>query len=261
MNIQAVPMPGFTPHRRGHNPLLIVHHVMLGSEAGTRAEFAKGQKSSNYAIAADGTVVCYVPVEHSAWANGNLRDPNLSIPAIAQAVNEHINPNDLSISIEWAGAHTLLPGAWITVPWRNPATGAIERISTLDRRKVRAFWQPTPAQWAAGLELTRQLCAEWRIPADREHILRHSDWDSVGKWFCPGDGFDLGRVLTELSTQARGLARPDPRVAALEAARHELTTLHGLWAHDGHPTDHPAEWQIDTRAVLEQIDAALKERN
>jgi hypothetical protein len=42
--------------------------------------------------------------------------------------------------------------------------------------------------------------------------------------------------------------------AACEAARHELTTLHGLHAHDGNPA---ATWQIDTSAALAQLDAVL----
>lgn len=56
---------------------------------------------------------------------------------------------------------------------------------------------------------------------------------------------------------------PDPVRAALEAARHTLTTLNGLWAHDGQPPGAPEQWQIDTRAVLDQLDTALgiMERN
>lgn len=42
---------------------------------------------------------------------------------------------------------------------------------------------------------------------------------------------------------------------ALEAARHELTTLHGLTLADGAA---PQEtWQADTKAVIDQIDQAL----
>lgn len=47
----------------------------------------------------------------------------------------------------------------------------------------------------------------------------------------------------------------DLKRAALEAARHELTTLHGLIAADGaapHET-----WSIDTAAVVAAIDEAL----
>ena len=44
---------------------------------------------------------------------------------------------------------------------------------------------------------------------------------------------------------------------ALEAARHELTTLHGLIAADGAA---PQEtWSIDTSAVVAAIDEALNE--
>jgi hypothetical protein len=47
-----------------------------------------------------------------------------------------------------------------------------------------------------------------------------------------------------------------PLVAALKAAQHELTTLHGLQAADG--ASPSATWKIDTSATLAKIDAALK---
>lgn len=43
--------------------------------------------------------------------------------------------------------------------------------------------------------------------------------------------------------------------SALEDARHELTTLHGLLAADGAVPDQT--WTIDTSATVEEIDAAL----
>lgn len=44
---------------------------------------------------------------------------------------------------------------------------------------------------------------------------------------------------------------------ALEAARHELVTLHGLLAADGAS---PSEtWVIDTSAAIAQLDMALSE--
>ena len=49
----------------------------------------------------------------------------------------------------------------------------------------------------------------------------------------------------------------DKQRQALEAARHELTTLHGLTAADGAA---PLEtWVIDTHAVTAAIDEALME--
>ena len=47
----------------------------------------------------------------------------------------------------------------------------------------------------------------------------------------------------------------NPRArAALEDARHALTTLHGLYAHDGNPEQ---SWRLDESRVLGRIDAAL----
>ena len=45
---------------------------------------------------------------------------------------------------------------------------------------------------------------------------------------------------------------------ALEVARHELVTLHGLVVADGAPPDETFE--IDTSDVVELIDEALKEK-
>jgi len=38
----------------------------------------------------------------------------------------------------------------------------------------------------------------YHIPVDRLHLLRHSDWDDVGRWFCPGPAFPLGQLITDL---------------------------------------------------------------
>jgi hypothetical protein len=46
-----------------------------------------------------------------------------------------------------------------------------------------------------------------------------------------------------------------PLYQALEAARHELTTLHGLWAYDGAAPQEP--WQLDERSTLARLDAVL----
>ena len=41
----------------------------------------------------------------------------------------------------------------------------------------------------------------------------------------------------------------------MEAARHELVTLHGLVAHDGAAPDH--QWPIDTKQTIALLDAVL----
>jgi hypothetical protein len=69
-------------------------------------------------------------------------------------------------------------------------------------------------------------------------------------------------VLTERLALLVNLARKDidmndKQRKALEAARHELTTLHGLIAADGAA---PQEtWPIDTSAVVAAIDEAINE--
>ena len=39
----------------------------------------------------------------AAWANGTVNKPDTSLPWMQKAVNEHINPNNLTVSIEHEG--------------------------------------------------------------------------------------------------------------------------------------------------------------
>lgn len=191
----------YTPGRAGQTPTVITHHVMMGSFDVSRAWFnnPESEASSNYAIAPDGTIYELVAPINTAWANGNLRDPQIWIPEIKRVAANGINPNAVTLSVEWAGAHELYPGAWQTLAYRGPKKA--EWVDTIRRKNgVKHWWGPTPAQWAAGVALTAWLCDTHGIPRDRLHILRHSDWDSVAKWFCPGAGFNLAAMLRELTT-------------------------------------------------------------
>jgi hypothetical protein len=63
---------------------------------------------------------------------------------------------------------------------------------------------------------------------------------------------DVPWLLSRLSELEGEVARMR---AALEDARHELTTLHGLYAFDGAS---PAEtWRLDTGKTVEKVDEAL----
>ena len=184
-----------TPGRAGHTPLAIINHVMLGTLAGTRSAFADPHHaaSAHFGIGPDGVILQFVKVDDTAWANGNVRHPQPWMRWLADAVKAGTNPNLLTISIEWAGRHT--GGVWVPVPYGG------KTLQTLKRDSVRAFWQPSEAQYQAGLWLHRHLIAAHTIPVDREHIGRHSDLDDVAKWFCPGAGFPLARLLADLGAK------------------------------------------------------------
>ena len=190
----------FTVGRAGRCPIAISNHEMQGTLAGTLGWFANGaaQVSSNYGVGADGRLVQFVKDTDTAYANGPVRSPNLAaVPWIAAEHAARHDMNSLTISIEWEGFHT--GGKPGRVAWRNPDTGRVEAVPVdLMQGTVKAYWVPTEAQYQAGLRLIRWLVTQHHIPVDRAHIVRHSDFDSVHKWFCPGEGFPLARLITDL---------------------------------------------------------------
>ena len=178
----------------------IINHVMLGTLDGTSQFFRQNNLanpvSSNYGIGKDGRIVQYVRDEDTAFANGNLRNPRTgNLPWLTKG----INPNTQTISIEWEGTHQ---GGH---PGKANFDGNSLDVDLVNDGSVTHFWVPTEAQYQAGLSLIRFLCAKHSIPTDRAHIGRHSDIDSVRKWFCPGEGFPLQRLLNDLG----GAPAPD----------------------------------------------------
>jgi N-acetyl-anhydromuramyl-L-alanine amidase AmpD len=167
--------------------IAITNHVMLGTMGGTLAHFRDplAQVSANYGLSKSGEVVCYVEEEEMAYANGPIRSPNRGVIADAVLIG---NPNKRTISIEWEGTHS--GGLWVP--------SGIGGIATLSKKVAVRWFVPPPDQLAAGIALIRAICARWNIPRDRAHIGRHSDIDSVTKWFCPGGGFPLQTILDSL---------------------------------------------------------------
>lgn len=182
--------------RHGCAPIALVNHVMLGTLGGTRQEFANpnAQVSAHFGIGQDGTIVQFVHLSDAAWANGPIRQPNVTdVPWIRdRCMANHINPNWLTISLEWEGTHGGMQ--WSRVRY----DGAL--LDTAVASSMIKWWTPAPAQWAAGITLARWLVTRCGIAVDRAHICRHSDFDSITKWFCPGEGFPLAKMITELST-------------------------------------------------------------
>lgn len=166
----------------GRQVLVLVNHIMLGSLAGTDDWFGRkhpNPSSAHYGLGADGTIHQYVQDWDVAYSNGNVLHPNLAaVPWLANFGAGKQNPNQITISVEWAGDHT----------WVNNQVGG----------HVQSWWKPNEVQYQAGLRLVRYLVAKHGIKADRSHITRHSDFDSINKSFCPGLGFNLARLITDL---------------------------------------------------------------
>ncbi len=209
----------FSAGRHGQNIIAIINHVMLGTLDGTSQYFQQNNLanpvSSNYGIGKDGRIVQYVRDEDTAFANGIIRNPRTSeLPWITSG----INPNNQTISIEWEGAHQ--GGHSGNAAFNGKSIG----VDLVNDGSVKQFWVPTAAQYQAGLSLIRFLCATHGIPTDRAHIGRHSDIDSVRKWFCPGEGFPLQRLLNDLGGAPAGptdfplLHAPSVSQAAFTAA-------------------------------------------
>jgi N-acetyl-anhydromuramyl-L-alanine amidase AmpD len=163
--------------RAGYKPIALVSHIAEGSLAAVDQHFQTArpgaESSAHFGIGVDGEIHQYVAVEDTAFANGRLLVPNYA--AVPWLKGLTINPNRLTISIEWAGKHL------------RDSNG-----------RVINWWQPSEPQYNAGLALYRYLCERYNIAIDRAHIIRHSDIDSVNKGFCPGFGFPMPRLLGDL---------------------------------------------------------------
>ena len=75
---------------RSQSPVAIVNHVMIGNMRGTSDKFSTtgARASSNYAVGLNGEVVQFVRDEDTAWANGNIRNPNVSVtPWVPRTIN------------------------------------------------------------------------------------------------------------------------------------------------------------------------------
>lgn len=165
----------FWAGRDGQTPLAIVDHCMGKGADGTRATlescagwFAnpKSEVSAHFGVGKDGRVWQFVDIRDTAWANGILEEPDLSLPWLAECVSRKINPNRRTISIEHEGDSN------DTMP---------------------------EAQYRATLALHRYLLAEAGIRADRQHIVGHYQVTARQRANCPGPGFPWARLLGDLA--------------------------------------------------------------
>lgn len=138
----------------------VVWHVTAGSGPSSLGWLTNpaSQASANYLIDKDGTTYELVPPNEDAWANGAVNKPDTGNRLIARWLQEGANFNQRTVSIE-------------TV------------------RETSAMEQPggfTEAQHRALVALSAWLCATYGLAADRTHIIRHGQIDSVNRPHCPG---------------------------------------------------------------------------
>lgn len=182
----------FDKGRFGQKITAICDHIMQDNLTSVDGFFhgKNAGASSHYGVGTDGTIYQWVKDEDMAWGNGLgyeadgrpyvlvgnpsrhlLEKPDLNVGWINQAVQNRINPNYLTISIEHAG-------------------------HTGDKF--------TEAQYQATLQLHRFLIDKYGIPPLRDHIVGHYQISGVNKPFCPGTGFPWDRLMADLGMDENG---------------------------------------------------------
>lgn len=161
--VTSRPSPNHGYPGAAYRPEAIVWHISQGSGASAVNWLANpaSNASSNYVVVENGEIVELVNPEGgadgAAWANGDVKKPDLSNALIAGWVKAGVNPNLRTVSIEHAGMTS------------NNHGGSL-----------------TPAQVAATIRLTAWLCARFGIAPDQDHILGHYQINDVDRHYCPG---------------------------------------------------------------------------
>lgn len=182
----------YWPGRAGHKPVAIVDHCMgrnaqgdLATIEGTLSWFRnpKSEVSAHFGVARDGRVWQFVALEDTAWANGIVELPDQGIKWLMEAIDQKVNPNYLTVSIEHEGDGVL----------------------------------PMPeVQFQASLALHKFILAECAIVADNQHIIRHSQITGIQRANCPGISFPMTRLLKELNNVDKSFTDPVTGVRVIE---------------------------------------------
>lgn len=127
----------------------IVIHVTEGDADSVVSWFnnPKAEVSAHYMVRKDGVIVQFVREEDEAWAEGRIDEPTAKVVL----ARPNVNPNSYCISIEHEGTG------------REDLTGA---------------------QRAASIALVRDIAMRYKIPLDRDHVLRHHEIYALKS--CPG---------------------------------------------------------------------------
>lgn len=175
--------------RQGQQVRALVEHLMAGTLEGTDEYYLRARPlqptSAHYGVGKNGEIHQYVRDEDTAYSNGILIKPNYAAaPWLRDAPwPKPITANHFTISIEHEGNHV----------WEHGLVGGT----------VLQWWQPTEAQYQASLWLNNMLAQKHGIAIKREYIMRHSDFNSSmaigGKGWCPGQRFNMTRLLSDLT--------------------------------------------------------------
>lgn len=142
--------------RRGYKPEAIVIHITQGNFDGANSWLRnpKAQVSAHFLTKRDGYIEQLVAVDNTAWHAGIVKNPKWSL------LKKGINPNLYTIGIENEGFVDI---------------------------------QPTGNQIWALARLVRNLCRNYNIPIDKDHIIPHN-WIRSDK-SCPGPFFDCNKII------------------------------------------------------------------
>ncbi len=157
--------------RDNNKVVAIVDHIIVGSIESANGWFNNPQSevSAHFGVAKDGRVWQWVSTNDTAWANGKTEQVDQSVPWLVNAVNNKVNPNSLTVSIEHEGN-----------------TGDVF----------------PEAQYLATLSLHRMLVRDLKIIPDRQHIIGHYQVMKFQKANCPGKGFPWTRLMGDLAVDS-----------------------------------------------------------
>jgi N-acetylmuramoyl-L-alanine amidase len=163
--------------RRNYIPEMIVNHIVEGSAQSCINWFRSPDNkvsSAHFLVGKDGKAYQFVDIKDNAWANG-LDDIGIRKSKSAIVQNHKVNPNWISVSIEYEGLHRQTQGAL------------------------------TDEQLATGIELHKYIIAEvkriWghEIKPNKDTVTGHSVIDPINKPNCPGAKFPFDKILEGLT--------------------------------------------------------------
>ncbi len=141
------------------------------------------------------TVQCLDPVTQVAWTNGDVNQPNLSLPTVKAAVASGKSVN------EWCFA---------------TAENVAYDVSPERRAPITDEQKETLAQIAAwGHKITG-------LPINRNTVIGHADINSVTREHCPTSG-DLDKFLGGIITRAKEIAEGGEDPIMIQDLQSQLT--------------------------------------
>jgi hypothetical protein len=165
--------PNYTAGRRGHRFVANVEHIADGYATleGLHSWFSRVTSQDDPGSSAhaynrrNGTGAQYISAYDSAWANGPVNRPDLTIGWLLDAIRKGVNPNHLTFTIEHEGK----PGDVMT-----------------------------EAQYRLSLRVNRWALALGQIKGSNQTLIGHNQIDDVNRHYCPGPSFPWARLLTDV---------------------------------------------------------------